>query len=243
MYCLAFAEPAHGSDLSGVETKGEIVGNNVFVTGVKTWVAGADRADGALVLCRTAPQELSCVVVPLPDDAVELRPIAVLSGDNELFEVYFDKARAPLSSLRGDGVEVAMRELHQLRYDDLEREFWELVDTVRKYRRNGDPEVRQQLAWAYAQVRVIRSLAQREPLLAKVMWSVYHRRFGEIAIDVMGSDGLVRQDSEGYVSNRWQHVFLTSRADTIAHRTTEVHRDLIAEQLLGLPVILREALR
>lgn len=235
MYCLAFAEREHGSDLSAIETRGEVVGKDVFVTGVKTWVAGAERADSALVLCRTAPQELSCVVVPLPDATVELRPIRALSGDNDFFELHFDKTRAPLTSLRGDGVQVAMRELQQRHYDHLEREFWDLVQTVRHYGRNRDPQVRQQLAWAYAQVRIIQSLAEREPLLANVTWSEYHRRFGEIAIDVIGSDGLVRQDVEGYVGNRWQHVFLASRADTIAHRTSEIQRDLIAEQHLGLP--------
>ena len=235
MYCLAFAEPAHGSDLSEVETTGEVIGNEVVVSGVKSWVAGADRADGALVLCRTAPEELSCAVVPLPDEAVQLRPIRVLTGANDLFELHFDAARAPLSSLRGDGLQVAMRELEHVHYLDLEREFWDLVETVRRYGRNRDPHVRQQLAWAYAQQRVIRSLAEREPFLAKVLWSEYHRRFGEIAIDVMASDGLVRQDIEGYAGNRWQQVFLGSRADTIAHRTSEVQRDVIAERHLGLP--------
>jgi alkylation response protein AidB-like acyl-CoA dehydrogenase len=183
---------------------------------------------------------LSCIVVPLPNEAVELGPIRVLSGDHDLFELHFDAARAPLSGLRGDGLQVATRELERVQYVDLEREFWDLVETVRKYGRNRDPHVRQELAWAYAQQRVIRLLAQRKPELAKVLWSEYHRRFGEIAIDVMGSDGLVRQDVEGYVGNRWQRVFLTSRADTIAHRTSEVQRDVIAEQHLGLNVILRE---
>jgi alkylation response protein AidB-like acyl-CoA dehydrogenase len=237
MYCLAFAEPDHGSDLAAVQTCGEVTGSEIIITGVKTWVAGANKVDEALVLCRTGPDELSCVRIGLPDVAVERRPIRVLSGDNDVFDLHFDMARAPLSNLvgeRGDGLLIAMRELSTAQWLDLEPEFWEVVEAARHYGRNRDPLVRQQLAWAYAQVRTIRLLMQRQPLLARAMWSDYHRRLGEIAIDLMGSDGLLRQNREGYVGSRWQQLFLASRADTIAHRTGEVQRDAIAEQLLGL---------
>jgi alkylation response protein AidB-like acyl-CoA dehydrogenase len=238
VYCLAFAEHAHGSDLSAVETLGVVVDNRIFITGVKTWVAGADRADGALVLCRTAPAELSCVLVPLPSDGVELRPLQVLTGDSDLFELHFDRAPAPLSTLlgeRGDGLRVALRHLDGVPRPDLEREFWDLVETARRNGCSRDPLVRQQLAWAYAQVRIIRSLADRQPSLAKLLRAEYHRRFGEIAMDVLGTDGLLRADGEAYGTSRWQGVFLAGRGDTIAAGTTEVQRDVIAEQLLGLP--------
>lgn len=238
MYCLAFTEREHGSDLAAVETRGDVLGNDVFVSGVKAWVAGAERADAALVLCRTAQEELSCVLVPLPDEAVELRPMRVMSGDNDLFELRFNGARAPLTNLhgqRGDGLRVAMRELNNVLWPDLECEFWELVETARQYGRDGDPLVRQQLAWAYAQVRIIGALADRQPVMAKLICAEYHRRFGEIAIEVTGSDGLLRAECETYTASRWQHVFLASRADTIASRTSEVQRDIIAEHLLGLP--------
>jgi len=238
MYCLAFAEREHGSDLTAIETCGEIIGDQVVVTGMKSWVTGADGADAALVLCRTAPDELSCVLVPLPDEAVELRPIRVLSGESDLFELHFDGARAPLTDLcgeRGDGLQVALRELSQVQSLDLEREFWDLVATARDYRRNRDPHVRQQLAWAYTQVRILPQLTVRNPELAKVLRSEYHRRLGEIALDVVDADGLLRPDGEAYHLSRWQHAFLASRADTIATRTTELQRGEIAEHLLGLP--------
>ena len=78
-----------------------------------------------------------------------------------------------------------------LRY---EREFWELVETARKPGRSADPLVRQQLAWAYTQVQLmrfsgLRTLARlaagREPgpeaSIDKLFWSEYHKRLGEIA--------------------------------------------------------------
>src|SRR5262249_29012070 len=68
--CLGFSEAGHGSDLAGVETRGEVVGDELVVSGAKTWVAGADRARTILVLCRTDPdapryEGLTCVAVPL----------------------------------------------------------------------------------------------------------------------------------------------------------------------------------
>jgi alkylation response protein AidB-like acyl-CoA dehydrogenase len=100
--------------------------------------------------------------------------------------------------------------------------------------------VRQQLAWAYAQVHIIRVLAERaqsgpESSLLDVLGSEYHRRLGEIAVDVVGTDSLVRPDGEAYATSPWQRVFLTSRADTIASGTSEIQRTVIAERVLGLP--------
>jgi alkylation response protein AidB-like acyl-CoA dehydrogenase len=242
--CLAFAEANHGSDLAGVRTRGDIVGDAVFVSGVKTWIAKADTASEALVLCVTEPtarrpENLSCVRVVLAQPGVELRPIATLSGELALFDVCFDGARAPLKNIvggRGKGWPVAtarLRAAHLERVLDCEREFWELVETARRYGRERDPLVRQQLAWAYSQVRILRGLDESE-LVRGIIWSDVHRRLGEIAVEVMGSDALVRPEGEAYATNRWQHVFLTGRADTIASGTTEIQKTAIAEQILDL---------
>lgn len=234
MYCLAFSEPDHGSELAAVETRADVLGNQFVVTGTKTWVAGADRASEALVLCRTE-DGLTCIRVPLHDNHIELRAIRTLSGDDALFELVFDGARAPLGNAVGDGLLVARRELESRPWLESEREFWDFVRMARHYRRDHDPHIRQQLAWAYTQVRVIRLLAERDASLARLVWNEYHRRFGEIAMDVMGADGLIRPDSEAYATSRWQQVFLTSRGDTVAAGTSEVLRDAIAEHVLGLP--------
>lgn len=225
MYCLAFSEPDHGSDLAAVETHAEVRGSDAFVTGVKTWVAGADSASEALVLCRTQ-HGLAHVLVPLHDNHVELRPIRTLAGEDTLFELVFDGARGQLAD------SVALTRNPWL---DSEQEFWDLVEAARRRGRSEDPHIRQQLAWAYSQVRIIRILAERDPSLAHLVWSEYHRRIGEIAVDVMGADALVRPDAEAYTTSRWQNVFLTSRGDTIAAGTSETQRITLAEHVLGLP--------
>ena len=129
-----------------------------------------------------------------------------------------------------------------------EREFWELVETARKRGKTSDPLVRQQLAWAYTQVELmryggLRTLAQLaagrppgpEASVAKLFWSEYHKRLGEIAIGIEGSDALLRPEGPGYPTSQWQNVFLGSRAGTIYSGTSEIQRNIIGERALGLP--------
>lgn len=224
MYCLAYSESAHGSDLAAIETRAETLGNTYVVTGVKTFVADADRASDAIVLCRTA-NGLAHMRVPLHDNNVEIRPIRTLAGEDTLFELDFQGAHGELAEV----------ELERTPWIDDEPEFWDLVDTARRNGRNADPNIRQQLAWAYSQLRVIRLVAERDASLARLMWSEYHRRFGELAMEIVGTDGLVRPELEAYATSRWQHVFLTSRGDTMAMSTSELQRTSIAEKLLDLP--------
>jgi alkylation response protein AidB-like acyl-CoA dehydrogenase len=249
-YCQGFSEPDHGSDLAAVESRGEVRGDQVAVTGRKVWARGADRASAIFVLCRTEPgaprhRNLSCVLVPLHDGGVEIRPLRQMSGATDFFEVFLDGARAPLSNViggLGSGWRVAMTAL------GFEREFWELVDTARRHGREHDPVVRRQLAWAYGQVQIMRFQGMRllaqlavrgepgpEASLAKLFRSEYHRRLGEIAIDIVGPDAMVRPEGDGYATDRWQDVFLSSRAGTIDSGTSEIQRSIIGERVLGLP--------
>jgi alkylation response protein AidB-like acyl-CoA dehydrogenase len=129
-----------------------------------------------------------------------------------------------------------------------EREFWELAETARKRGSNADPVIRQQLAWAYSMVQLMRYSGLRtlaglaegrrpgpEASVSKLFWSEYHKRLGEIAIGIEGADGLVRPEGDDYQTTQWQNVFLSSRAGTIYSGTSEIQRNIIAERALGLP--------
>jgi alkylation response protein AidB-like acyl-CoA dehydrogenase len=263
VYCQGFSEPDHGSDLAAVQTRGEVDGDEIVVTGQKVWTSGAGRATMMFVLCRTDPraekhQGLSYVLIPFTGPQVRYRPIRQLSGAAEFYEDFLDGVRAPLFNVIGglnNGWRVAMTTLgHErgghatIQYLRFEREFWELVDTARKHGRIADPLVRQQLARAYTGVQLmrfsgLRTLAQvaagrppgPEASVSKLFWSEYHKWLGEIAMSITGADGLLRPEGAGYPTSRWQGVYLSSRAGTIYSGTSEIQRTIIGERALGLP--------
>ena len=262
-YCQGFSEPNHGSDLAAVETKGEVDGDEIVITGQKVWTSGAAYANKMFILCRTDPtvpkhSGLSYVLFDFTDPGVTFRPIRQISGAAEFAEDFIDGVRAPLFNVIGglnNGWRVAMTTLgHErggratVQHLGFEREYWELVETARKYGKNTNPLVRQQLAWAYTQVELmrfsgLRTLAQLtsgrppgpEASVAKLFWSEYHKRLGEVAIGIEGSDGLLRPDGDGYPVTPWQSVFLSSRAGTIFSGTSQIQRNIIGERALGLP--------
>jgi len=263
VYCQGFSEPGTGSDLAGLQTKGEIDGDEIVITGQKLWTSGAARANRMFVLCRTDPTAekhagISFVLIDFKDPAVTYQPVRQMSGAAEFCEDFIDGVRAPLFNVIGglnNGWRVAMTTLGYERGGSAtimhlayEREFWELVETARKRGNSSDPEIRQKLAWAYSQVEImrfsgLRALAQLaqgrrpgpEASINKLFWSEYHKKLGEIAMDIEGTDALIRPDGDGYTTTPWQNVFLASRAGSIYSGTNEIQRNIVAERALGLP--------
>jgi alkylation response protein AidB-like acyl-CoA dehydrogenase len=124
------------------------------------------------------------------------------------------------------------------------------VELVRKYGREKEPLVRQQLAWAYSHVEIMRFqglkllsevLAKKEPGPAssvnKMFWSEYAQRFAEIVTDLRGADSMIMPDSQdgAYAPDRWQADFLSTRSVTIWGGTAQVQRNIVGERVLGLP--------
>jgi alkylation response protein AidB-like acyl-CoA dehydrogenase len=263
VYCQGFSEPGYGSDLAGVQTRGVVEGDELVITGQKVWTSGAGRANRMFLLCRTDPDApkhagLSYVLIDFTGPGVQYRPIKQMSGAAEFYEDFLDGVRTPLFFVIGGlnhGWRVAMTTLGHERggratvaHLGFEREFWQLTETARKRGKTADPLIRQQLAWAYTQVELmrfsgLRTLAQvaagrppgPEASVAKLFWSEYHKRLGEIAMTIEGADGLLRPDGDGYPVSAWQSVFLSSRAGTIYSGTSEIQRNIIGERALGLP--------
>jgi alkylation response protein AidB-like acyl-CoA dehydrogenase len=264
VYCQGYSEADHGSDLGAVETRGVVDGDELVVSGQKIWTSGARLANMIFVLCRTNPDApkhrgLSYVLVPFSEEnGVTVRPVRQMSGAAEFCEDFLDGARAPLFNVIGgldNGWAPAMTTLGYERggaattaYLGFEQEFWELVDVARENGKVDNPLVRQRLAWCFTQVQLMRyaglrlltSLAEgRQPgpeaSLSKLFWSEYHKTFGEIALDVVGTRAMVRPAGEGYATDDWQDIFFASRAGTIYSGTSQIQRNIIGERALGLP--------
>jgi alkylation response protein AidB-like acyl-CoA dehydrogenase len=262
-YCQGFSEPEAGSDLASLRTRGEVEGDEVIVNGQKVWTSWYWDATMLFCLCRTDPDAqkhrgISYVLIPVKDNGVEFRPIRQITGDAHFAETFLTDARAPLFNViggLGNGWQVAMTTLGNERggsattqYLAFEKEFWSLVELARSTGRIADPRVRDQLAWAYTHVEIMRCNGQRiiDHLRAgrdpgpggagsvnKMFWSEYQRRLGEIAMDLAGAPALLVGDD--YKLDRWQSTFLTTRSHTIWGGTAQIQRNIIAERILGLP--------
>ena len=262
-YCQGFSEPNAGSDLASLRTRAAVDGDELTINGQKVWTSGYWDANLLFCLCRTdesAPKHrgISYVLIPIKDNGIEFRPIKQSSGVGGFAETFITDAKAPLFHVIGglnNGWKVAMTTLGNERggnattqYVQFEEELGRLMDEARRLGKLGEPVIRERLAWAYCQVEVMRQsgyyllnalAAGQDPgpggagSVNKIRWSEYHRRFGELALDVLGSETLVT--GEDYKLSPWQSAFLSGRTETIWGGTAEIQRNIIAERVLGLP--------
>jgi alkylation response protein AidB-like acyl-CoA dehydrogenase len=254
LWCQGYSEPGAGSDLASVSTSAVLDGDEWVITGQKVWTSLAQVADWCFVLARTEPGSrrhhgLSYLLVPMRQPGVEVRPIVQLTGTAEFNEVFFDGARTAADLVvgePGDGWRVAMGTLAFERgvatigqQVGFRRELDALTDLARQTGALDDPVLREKLARARLGLEVMRAHAMRtlattEPgaaSVAKLVWANWHRTLGELAMEVRGAASLVHAGD----LDRWQRLFLFSRADTIYGGANEIQRNIIAERVLGLP--------
>jgi hypothetical protein len=145
-------------------------------------------------------------------------------------------------------------------YLDFQEEYHKLVDLAREHGKLDDPRIRQRLAAAHSDVQLMKWHGQRvltaflagerpgpEASVGKLFWSEYHKRATELAIDILGADALVEQGEAGEIPLRtadpgtpatpamWIGTFYSARAGTIYAGTSQVQRNILGEQVLGLP--------
>jgi alkylation response protein AidB-like acyl-CoA dehydrogenase len=269
-YCQGFSEPDAGSDLASLRTTGRIDGNELVIDGQKIWTSGATRANVMFCLCRTDPaasrhRGISYVILPmLRDDGSEngitLQPIRQLSGEADFTVTFLDEARAPLDNVIGglnNGWQVTMTTLGSERGGNAAvqhlpflAQFWSAVELARTSGANADPRVRQELAWAFSHVEIMRFMGLaalsdaargREPgaraSISKMFWSEYSQRFLDRVANLRGPEAMLLPDqgAGSYEPDLWNGELLRSRASTIWGGTAEVQRNIVAERVLGLP--------
>lgn len=106
---LGLSEPDAGSDLAGVRTRAAKVAGGWELAGTKVWTTGAHHAHVITVLARSGPPDgrnrrvgLSQFLVNLPDPAVRIRPIRLLSGEHHFNEVVLDGVFVPDDMVLGE---------------------------------------------------------------------------------------------------------------------------------------------
>ncbi len=260
LWCQGYSEPGAGSDLASVSTRAELDGDAWVITGQKVWTSLAVDADWCFVLARTEPGSrrsagLSYLLVPMRQPGVTVRPIRQLTGTSEFNEVFFDGARTGRGNVVGavgDGWRVAKATLAIERgvatlgqQVGFRRELDRLLAEARRGPARDDPLLRDRLARAWIGLEVMHAHAVRTlagagadagaaASVLKLLWSRWHQELGELAMDVRGAPSLLARGAP-YDLDDWQRLFLFSRADTIYGGSSEIQRNIIAEQALGLP--------
>jgi len=264
LWCQGYSEPSAGSDLANVKTKArfnEETGKWV-INGQKVWTSLAQEADYCFVIARTDPDSiahkgLGFFLIKMDQPGIDVRPIQQITGTSEFNEVFFDDAECDggdIVGAPGEGWKVAMGLLgfergvstlgQQMQFQN---ELNEIIRIAKDNGANRDPVIRQRIAKAHAELKIMRYNSmrmlsgqggdgglQKEALIYKLFWATWHRDMGELAMDVMGPESQILDNGE-YALTRLQSMYLFVRSDTIYGGTNEIQRNIIAERGLGMP--------
>jgi alkylation response protein AidB-like acyl-CoA dehydrogenase len=262
---LGMSEPGAGSDLASLRTSASLEGGHFVVNGQKVWTSGAHDADVLLTFVRTDPDApkhkgISVLLIPTDTPGVTCRPFASLLGADDLDfnEVFFEDARVPVENLvgpLGDGWRVASGSLGHERtmlWLNLAERLEDLLQDVRP----ATAFDRDWFATLVMDAHALRLLgsaalsraARGEQDLAglsvlKVLGSEAAQQAYERTMEAAGPDGLAHP-ARTAASNHlnmdtftasWFERYARSFGYTIAGGTSEIHRTIIAERVLGLP--------
>ena len=110
-FCLGLTEPDAGTNTLNIQTAAVEEGDEYVVNGRKTFISGADRAKGMVLVTRTTPIEkapkrtlgLTLFIVDMPNPTIEVTPIEK-HGINysKTCEVYINDLRIPKENLLGE---------------------------------------------------------------------------------------------------------------------------------------------
>lgn len=264
VWCQLFSEPMAGSDVAGLRTKAELRGDKWIVNGQKTWTSGAQHSDYGVILTRTDPtvskyRGLTLFMVDLNQPGVEVKPIKQMDGGQHFNEVFFNDAEIPdhyrlgeVGGGWGGALHVLMNErmaisgvqpngfaqfAHFCRHTVIDGE--RVID---------DPVVRDRLATWYAQNAGLRNANWRmltaiarggipgaEASLGKLVGAVMNQEIANFTMDLYNEAGAIMDDDINVLEGNFQRSVLFAPGIRLAGGTDEVMRNIIAEQVLGLP--------
>ena len=105
-WCQGYSEPGSGSDLAGLRTRAEDMGDYYLVNGSKIWTSYADEADWIFCLVRTnfdVPKHegISFLLFDMASPGVSTSPITLISGSSPFCPTFFDNVKVPKQNLVG----------------------------------------------------------------------------------------------------------------------------------------------
>ena len=255
-WCQGFSEPDAGSDLANLRTRATRDGDEYVVHGHKIWTSYSQTADWCILLARTDPdvakhKGITAFAMPMRQPGVTQIPLRMINGvSNEFGEVLLDGARIPAENMVGElgrGWAFAMTTLnHERSPADIgytaryARAVRSLEDVVRQ-RGEVPRSTRTALAVAFVNVEVLRMHVKRrlserlsgqepgaEGAIDKLLMTTTEQLVGQAA-RALGTAAHLRDEDPS-----WLNLYLYSRAATVMGGTSQIQKNVVASQLLGL---------
>jgi len=265
VWCQLFSEPAGGSDLAALRTRGVRDGDEWVVNGQKIWTSGAQYSDFGILVLRTDPnvakhQGLSYFFLDMKSPGVEIKPIKQISGASGFNEVYFTDVRIPDAQRLGEvgqGWQVALTTLMNERASigggGGGAGFEQIMKLAQQLNIDDKPaiedkQVRANLAnWyvrqaglKYTGYRSMTALSRGEipgpeNSIGKLVGAPLTQDLASFAIDLMDQAGILWSPESAELENIFQSAYMSIPGLRIAGGTDEIMANIIAERVLGLP--------
>jgi alkylation response protein AidB-like acyl-CoA dehydrogenase len=260
VWCTGYSEPDIGSDLAGLQCRAVREGDEYVINGSKIWTTLAHQAKWIFMMVRTELDKsvskyrgITCLLVPMDSDGIEVRPIPSLTGVHSFNQVFFNDVRVPAENRLGEegqGWMVVVRALANERSGISEatekvNHLKDLIDLARRTKRRGrpaleDPAVRRQLAGFQAKISAMRLNGMRyltkqlrgeapgtETSVNKLVRGQLEHEMWNLALGLLGS--------EAQEAGTWQSGSLGYHGTVIGGGTPNIQRNIIGERILGLP--------
>jgi len=255
-WCQLFSEPNAGSDAAAIQTRAVRGDGGWIVNGQKVWTSDARGSNRGLATVRTDVDAakhagITTMAIDMAAPGVEIRPLRELTGETLFNEVFFDDVFVPDADVVGavsDGWRVARATLGNERVSiggnrgrlDLfqSHDLVTLVDEVAPDDLGAAREVGTVVAEAHAMAALnLRHIARAidggppgpEGNVTKLLSAEHAQRVAALGMRIAGESAVAGRRS------KLTHTYLFSRCLTIAGGTSEIIRNVIAEQILGLP--------
>jgi len=259
VWCQLFSEPEAGSDLAALRTRAERRGDAFVVNGQKLWTTGAQHCDFGILLARTnqdVPKHrgISFLLVDMRTPGIQVRPLVTITGSRHFNEVFLSDVRVPAENVVGEvdgGWAVARTTLANesvmIGTSTHGPDARSLARSAQETGRWSDPLVRQRIAAAWIDERLLGLMADRvraavlagrapdlDGSVLKVFWAESRARKHQVGLWLEGPEGLLA-GHDAPQHGFWQTAVLDRGMGTIGGGTVEVHRNGMAERVLGLP--------
>jgi len=261
-WCELLSEPDSGSDLASLKTQAVEDGDYYVINGQKTWNTGAHKTQMGFLLARTdlnvgKHKGLSYFIVDMKTDGITVRPLVNMLGEHEFNEVFFDNVRIPKENIVGGlnrGWYVTMNTLDFERfalglYPSIRGYLDGLTDYLQQSGKKLGQVYRHQLAQLQAECEMAKMIHYRamcimakggSPTYEVAIDKMYNCELAQRAADfgsrVLGPYGVLTRGSRQTPLNGWpSHYYMDTASYTMMGGTSEIDRNVIASQGLGLP--------